>query len=163
MVVLVLSGELLLAGLELSSIEVSAGVDVSEDVDSLADITLHASDGLGGPFSIGRPVGSGSHLLNFLSKVDLSASRSSTGEHHVKGMGGSRGLQSVLAGSSTNVDSDGCRSGSVALGNDSNSIRQSSALESTVVFERLGNLSGRKLTEVLHDRSLGELHMGLSG
>lgn len=86
------SSELLLAGLKLSSIEVSAGVDVSEDVHSLADITLHASDGLGGPFSVSRPVRSGSHLLNLLSKVDLSASRGSTSEHHVKGVGSSRGL-----------------------------------------------------------------------
>lgn len=143
MVVLVLSSEFLLSLLEFSGIEVGARVDISENVDGLADVTLHTSDGLGGPFSLGVPVGSGSHLFNFLSKVNLRASRSSTGEHHVEGMGGSRGLLGVLTRSSTDVDSNGCRSRSVALGNDSNSIRQSSALESTVVFERLGNLASR--------------------
>jgi len=53
-VVLMLSGKLLLASFELGSIEVSVGVDVSEDVDGLRHITLHAGNGLGGPFSIGR-------------------------------------------------------------------------------------------------------------
>jgi hypothetical protein len=49
-------------------------------------------------------------LFNFLSKVNLSASSSSAGEHHVEGMGGSSGLLGVLTGSSTDVDSNGCRS-----------------------------------------------------
>ena len=106
MVVLVLSRKLLFASFELSSIEVSTGVDVSEDVDGLGYITLHASDGLGSPFSVSRCIGSGSHLLNFLSEIDLRASRSSTGDHHVESVSGSRGLEGILTRSSTNVDSD---------------------------------------------------------
>lgn len=106
MVVLVLSREFLLSLLEFSGIEVGARVDISENVDGLADVTLHTSDGLGGPFSLSVPAGSASHLFNFLSKVNLSASSSSAGEHHVEGMGGSSGLYGVLTGSSTDVDSN---------------------------------------------------------
>jgi hypothetical protein len=102
----VLGGKLLLASFELSSVEVGTGVNVSEDGDSLGHITLHAGNGLGGPFSIGRTGRSGSHLLNLLSEIDLGASGSSTGDHHVESVSGSRGLEGILTRSSTNVDSD---------------------------------------------------------
>jgi len=134
-VVLVISSKLLFASLELSSVEVGVRVNVSEDVDSITDITLEASNRVGAPFSVSRSTLSGSHLFNLSAEINLGASRGSASEHHAEGVGSSGGLDSVLTRSSTDVDTDSCCLGSVGLGNDSNSIRQSSALEGTIVFE----------------------------
>jgi len=159
----VFSGKLLLGLFEFSSIKVGVRVTVSEDVDNSANISLEASGLVNSPFSISTSRNSGSHSFDLSSEINLRASRGSSGEHHTESISRSGGLDGILTRSSTDVDTNSCCLRSVAFGNNSNSIRQSSALERTVVFERFRNLAGGKLTEVFHNRSLGELHMGLSG
>jgi hypothetical protein len=110
----VLKSELLFGKLELGVVKRGRRDDVSKHTNDLADVALEASDLNLGVFAAGLAGIAGTHCFNFLSKIGLAAAAGAAGEHSAESVGNTSGGEGVLAGTSTNVDTD-CGSQCVGL------------------------------------------------
>jgi len=102
----VLSSNFLLGKLNLCGVEGSVGESVTENGDSSGNVTLEDLETeaslLTGRFGIKMS----SHVLNFLSKFGLGAARGSAGEELVQQVRSTSSLESILAGSGADVDTN---------------------------------------------------------
>lgn len=64
-----------------------------------------------------------------------------------------------MAGASADKDANSSAARSGSLGANSDSVLEGSRLEGAVKFEWFGDLTSWKVTKVLEDRGLGELHV----
>jgi len=109
----VLGSDLLFAKFELSSVKGSVGDGVSKHVNNLADVVLEASDLDVGVFTVGLTCEASAHHFDLLSELGFGAASSSVREHVGESVGSARSGEGVLAGASTNVNTD---SGSQGVG-----------------------------------------------
>mmetsp|Transcript_119355 Transcript_119355/g.166548 ORF Transcript_119355/g.166548 Transcript_119355/m.166548 type:complete len:385 (-) Transcript_119355:291-1445(-) len=110
----VVFAQFLLEKFELASIESAVGDSVTKKSDGLVHVSLEYLKLESSALTAWLGSVAGTHGFDFLSKVVLGALRGTTEEHLLESVGCTSGLESVLAGTSTNVNTDG-RNLTVAL------------------------------------------------
>lgn len=140
--------------------------DVSEDFDGLRNVVLEDLDSVMSNFSLSSGSVLSSHSLELSLKLGGRSVLSSLESKLLKDKSRSRGGEVLVSGSSLDEDSDTSESRVGRLGGNSDTVGSGSLSVRSDSLERFGDLSELKLSEVLHDRGLGELKgfgLGLDG
>lgn len=156
---LVLGGDLLFAELELSSVKGGVRDGVSKHVDNSADVVLEASNLEVSVFTVGLSGETSTHHFNLLSEIGLRAARSSMSKHLGESVGSAGGGEGVLAGASTDVNTNSGSQGVGLFSANTDSVGKGGHLEGAVVLEGLGDFALGEVSEVVEDGGLGELEV----
>ena len=119
---LVLVADFLLEELKLGGVEVAVADGITKKSDGLVHVTLENLKLEAGALALGLSVVASTHGLDLLGEVGLAALRSAAEEHSLEGVGSTSGLESVLAGASTNVDTDGGHLAGALLSDDADAV-----------------------------------------
>jgi hypothetical protein len=160
--VLMVSSDLLLEDLKLSSVKTGVSNGITEHRDSTANVVLEDSHANAGLFTAGLTMKATTKGHNLLVDLGTGVGLAATGKQVAENVGSTSGSLSIVTGASTNVDTNGGSLGSGLLSGDADAVGESCDLERTIELEGFGDLSTLQVTEVSGDGRLRELHVAFT-